>query len=177
LRRQYQRFTRVNTSVWMVVLATIAWGVARHVQGTLDLSQWQLLTLALLGIFSAIARTWVGLRDPHVMYSFTIPLATYDILLISVVVAMTGRYASEAWLLYLMLLTSEAAVMTTPCPLCDDGAGYSGLSGCLSAAAIGTLDRFWLSRRGDGAACLAHSPSSPHPSGVSGGAGGAARTD
>jgi signal transduction histidine kinase len=114
LRRQYQRFRRVNTSVWMVVLATIAWGVARHVQGTLDLSQWQLLTLALLGIFSAIARTWVGLRDPHVMYSFTIPLATYDILLISVVVAMTGRYASEAWLLYLMLLTSEAAVMTTP---------------------------------------------------------------
>jgi signal transduction histidine kinase len=111
--RQYQRFTRVNTSVWMVVLATIAWGVARYTQGTLDLSLWQVVTLALLGIFSAVARTWVGLRDPHIMYSFTIPLATYDILVISVVVAMTGRYASEAWLLYMMLLTSEAAVMTT----------------------------------------------------------------
>ena len=113
LRRQYQRFTRVNTSVWMVVLATIAWGLMRYGQGTLDLSPWQVLTLALLGIISAVARTWVGLRDPHVMYSFTIPLATYDILVISVVVAMTGRYASEAWLLYMMLLTSEAAVMTT----------------------------------------------------------------
>lgn len=111
--RQYQRFRRVNTSVWLIVLAAIAWGVLRHAQGTLDLTHGQLILLALLGIFAAVARTWVGLRDPHIMYSFTIPLALYDILVISVVVAMTGRYASEIWLLYLMLLVSEAAVMST----------------------------------------------------------------
>jgi len=114
ITRQYQRFTRVNTSVWLIVLAAIAWGVLRHAQGTLDMTFGQLVALALLGIFSAIARTWVGLRDPHIMYSFTIPLAVYDVLVISAVVAMTGRYASEVWLLYLMLLVSEAAVMSTP---------------------------------------------------------------
>ncbi len=114
LRRQYQRFQRVNSSVWLVVLAAIGWGVLRHLQGTLDLTLAQLITLAVLAILSASARTWVGLRDPHIMYSFTIPLATFDILLISVAVAMTGKYASEVWLLYFMLLVSEAAVMTTP---------------------------------------------------------------
>ena len=114
ITRQYQRFTRVNTSVWLIVVAAIAWGVARHVQGTLDLTYGQLVTLAIMGVVSAIARTWVGLRDPHIMYSFTIPLAVYDMLVISIAVAMTGKYASEVWLLYLMLLVSEAAVMTTP---------------------------------------------------------------
>lgn len=113
LARQYRRFTRVNTSVWLIVFAAIAWGVLRHIQGTLDLTYGQLVTLALLGIISAVARTWVGLRDPHIMYSFTIPLVLYDTAVISIVVAMTGRYASELWLLYLMLLVSEAAVMTT----------------------------------------------------------------
>ncbi len=113
-KRQYQRFRRVNTSVWLIVVATIGWGVLRYSQGTLDLTYGQLLVLIALGIFSALARTWVGLRDPNIMYSFTIPLATYDIVVISVAVGMTGKFASEAWLLYLMLLVSEAAVMTTP---------------------------------------------------------------
>jgi signal transduction histidine kinase len=111
--RQYQRFTRVNTSVWLIVLAAIAWAVLRHVQGTLDLTPGQLIALAVMGIISAGGRTWVGLRDPHIIYSFTIPLAVYDILVISVAVALTGKFASEGWTLYLMLLVSEAAVMTT----------------------------------------------------------------
>ncbi|MEN3001449.1 MAG: sensor histidine kinase [Armatimonadota bacterium] len=111
--RQYRRFTRVNSGVWLIVLAAIAWGVLRHAQGTLDLTYGQLLILAMLGVISAIGRTWVGLRDPHVMYSFTVPLAVYDIVAISVAVSMTGKYASEVWVLYLMLLASEAAVMKT----------------------------------------------------------------
>ncbi len=109
-----QRFTRVNLNVWLIVLVAVAWGIIRHLQGAFDIGWTELLILCALGFFSAAARTWVGLRDPKVMYSFTLPLVVSDILIISLAVYFTGGYQSEAWLLYFALLVSESATMSTP---------------------------------------------------------------
>lgn len=109
-----RRFTRVNLNVWLIILVALAWGIIRYRQGAFALSWEGFLTLCGLALVSAIARTWVGLRDPKVMFQFTLPLAIFDILLIAVAVYFTGGYVSEAWILYFALLGSEAAVMSTP---------------------------------------------------------------
>ncbi len=67
--------------------------------------------LIVLGALSALLRTWVGMRDPRVMFSFTVPLAILDLMIISLAVRLTGGYESEAWLLYFALLISESVVM------------------------------------------------------------------
>lgn len=107
-------FTRVNLNVWLIILAALAWGIIRYLQGAFAIGWGGFLTLCGLALLSATARTWVGLRNPKVMFQFTLPLAIFDILLISAAVHFTGGYTSEAWILYFALLVSESAVMSTP---------------------------------------------------------------
>jgi signal transduction histidine kinase len=110
---EYRRFTRVNLPVWVIVGAAVLWGVVAKLQGKFVLSWAQLGLLIALALVSAAARTWVGLKDPRVMYRLTLPLAMFDLLLITLATRFTGGFESQIWLLYFALLTSEAAVMPT----------------------------------------------------------------
>lgn len=109
-----QRFTRVNLTVWLIVLISIGWGVVRQIQGAFRIGWGELLLLISLAILSVGARTWVGRRVPHAMFQFALPLAVFDAILITLAVKLTGGYHSPAWLLYFALLTSESAVMSSP---------------------------------------------------------------
>ncbi|MDW8106795.1 MAG: sensor histidine kinase [Armatimonadota bacterium] len=113
LPEPYRRFTRVNLPVWVIVGAAVAWGVIHKLSGKLTLEWSHVVLLCVLGLGSAVARTWVGLKDPRVMYRMTLPLVVYDLVLITLVVRLTGRFESQLWLLYFPLLVSEAAVMST----------------------------------------------------------------
>lgn len=106
-----QRFTQVNLNVWLVILAAAGWAVGRSIQGDFPIEGREITILLGAGILSALFRTWLGLRDPQVIYSFTVPAALYDLLVISLAVHMTGGFHSEAWLLYLPLLVSESVVI------------------------------------------------------------------
>jgi len=110
---EYRRFTRVNLPVWVIVGAAVLWGVVAKLQGKFVLSWAQLGLLIALALVSATARTWVGLKDPRVMYRLTLPLVLFDLLLITLATRFTGGFESQIWLLYFALLTSEAAVMPT----------------------------------------------------------------
>jgi signal transduction histidine kinase len=110
---EYRRFTRVNLPVWVIVGAAVLWGVVSKLQGKFVLSWGQIGLLIALALVSATARTWVGLKDPRVMYRLTLPLVMFDLLLITLVTRLTGGLESQLWLLYFALLTSEAAVMPT----------------------------------------------------------------
>jgi signal transduction histidine kinase len=110
---EYRRFTRVNLPVWVIVSAAVLWGVVSKLQGKFVLSWAQLGLLIALALVSATARTWVGLKDPRVMYRLTLPLVLFDLLLITLATRFTGGFDSQIWLLYFALLTSEAAVMPT----------------------------------------------------------------
>jgi signal transduction histidine kinase len=110
---EYRRFTRVNLPVWVIVGAAVLWGVVSKLQGKFVLSWGQMGLLIALALVSATARTWVGLKDPRVMYRLTLPLVMFDLLLITLVTRLTGGLESQLWLLYFALLTSEAAVMPT----------------------------------------------------------------
>jgi Signal transduction histidine kinase len=110
---EYRRFTRVNLPVWVIVGAAVLWGVVSKLQGKFVLSWGQLGLLIALALVSATARTWVGLKDPRVMYRLTLPLVLFDLLLITLATRLTGGFESQLWLLYFALLTSEAAVMPT----------------------------------------------------------------
>jgi hypothetical protein len=110
---EYRRFTRVNLPVWVIVGAAVLWGVVSKLQGKFVLSWAQLGLLIALALVSAAARTWVGLKDPRVMYRLTLPLVLFDLLLITLATRFTGGFDSQIWLLYFALLTSEAAVMPT----------------------------------------------------------------
>jgi len=110
---EYRRFTRVNLPVWVIVGAAVLWGVVSKLQGKFVLSWGQLGLLIALALVSATARTWVGLKDPRVMYRLTLPLVLFDLLLITLATRFTGGFDSQIWLLYFALLTSEAAVMPT----------------------------------------------------------------
>ncbi len=108
-----ERFSRVSGVVWLIVLGAIGWGVLRHLEGAFEIGWGGIVLLSALGIVSAGARTWVGLRDPRTMFSLTLPLVIYDVGVITLAVHLTGGFESEAWLLYFALLLSEAAVMST----------------------------------------------------------------
>jgi len=110
---EYRRFTRVNLPVWLIVGAAVLWGVISKLQGKFVLSWAQLGLLIALALLSATARTWVGLKDPRVMYRLTLPLVLFDLFLITLATRFTGGFESQVWLLYFALLTSEAAVMPT----------------------------------------------------------------
>jgi signal transduction histidine kinase len=110
---EYRRFTRVNLPVWVIVGAAVLWSVVAKLQGKFVLSWAQLGLLIALALVSAAARTWVGLKDPRVMYRLTLPLVLFDLLLITLATRFTGGFESQIWLLYFALLTSEAAVMPT----------------------------------------------------------------
>jgi signal transduction histidine kinase len=110
---EYRRFTRVNLPVWVIVGAAVLWGVVAKLQGKFVLSWAQLGLLIALALVSAAARTWVGLKDPRVMYRLTLPLVLFDLVLITLATRFTGGFESQIWLLYFALLTSEAAVMPT----------------------------------------------------------------
>jgi signal transduction histidine kinase len=110
---EYRRFTRVNLPVWLIVGAAVLWGVISKLQGKFVLSWAQLGLLIALALLSATARTWVGLKDPRVMYRLTLPLVLFDLVLITLATRFTGGFESQIWLLYFALLTSEAAVMPT----------------------------------------------------------------
>ena len=110
---EYRRFTRVNLPVWLIVGAAVLWGVIGKLQGKFVLSWAQLGLLIALALLSATARTWVGLKDPRVMYRLTLPLVLFDLVLITLATRFTGGFESQIWLLYFALLTSEAAVMPT----------------------------------------------------------------
>jgi signal transduction histidine kinase len=110
---EYRRFTRVNLPVWVIVGAAVLWGVVSKLQGKFVLSWAQLGLLIALALVSAAARTWVGLKDPRVMYRLTLPLVLFDLVLITLATRFTGGFESQIWLLYFALLTSEAAVMPT----------------------------------------------------------------
>jgi len=110
---EYRRFTRVNLPVWVIVGAAVLWGVVSKLQGKFVLSWAQLGLLIALALVSATARTWVGLKDPRVMYRLTLPLVLFDLVLITLATRFTGGFESQIWLLYFALLTSEAAVMPT----------------------------------------------------------------
>jgi len=110
---EYRRFTRVNLPVWVIVGAAVLWGVVSKLQGKFVLSWGQMGLLIALALVSATARTWVGLKDPRVMYRLTLPLVLFDLLLITLATRFTGGFDSQIWLLYFALLTSEAAVMPT----------------------------------------------------------------
>jgi signal transduction histidine kinase len=110
---EYRRFTRVNLPVWVIVGAAVLWGVVSKLQGKFVLSWAQMGLLIALALVSAAARTWVGLKDPRVMYRLTLPLVLFDLLLITLATRFTGGFDSQIWLLYFALLTSEAAVMPT----------------------------------------------------------------
>lgn len=108
-----QRFTRVNLTVWLIVLISIGWAVVRHIQGAFRIGWGELLLLISLAILSVGARTWVGRRAPHAMFQLALPLVVFDAALITLAVKLTGGYHSSAWLLYFALLTSESAVMSS----------------------------------------------------------------
>ncbi len=110
---EYRRFTRVNLPVWVIVGAAVLWSVVAKLQGKFALSWAQLGLLIALALVSAAARTWVGLKDPRVMYRLTLPLVLFDLVLITLATRFTGGFESQIWLLYFALLTSEAAVMPT----------------------------------------------------------------
>jgi signal transduction histidine kinase len=110
---EYRRFTQVNLPVWGIVGAAVLWGVIGKLQGRFVLSWSQVGLLAALALLSAAARTWVGLKDPRVMYRLTLPLALFDLFLITLTTRFTGGFESQLWLLYFALLASEAAVMPT----------------------------------------------------------------
>lgn len=110
-RGEHSRFTSVNFNVWLVILAAAAWGIVRHLQGNLPLQLSGVLILIGLGILSAGVRTALGYRNPNVIYSFTVPIVLYDLLIISVAIKLTGGYDSDLWLLFYPLLLSEAAVI------------------------------------------------------------------
>ena len=110
---EYRRFTRVNLPVWLIVGAAVLWGVVSKLRGDFSLSWAQLGLLIALALLSATARTWVGLKDPRVMYRLTLPLVLFDLFLITLATRFTGGFESQVWLLYFALLTSEAAVMPT----------------------------------------------------------------
>lgn len=110
---EYRRFTRVNLPVWVIVGAAVLWGVISKLQGKFVLTWEQLGLLIALALVSATARTWVGLKDPRVMYRLTLPLVMFDLLLITLATRFTGGFESQVWLLYFALLTSEAVVMST----------------------------------------------------------------
>jgi len=110
---EYRRFTRVNLPVWVIVSAAVLWGVVSKLQGKFVLSWGQMGLLIALALVSATARTWVGLKDPRVMYRLTLPLVLFDLVLITLATRFTGGFDSQIWLLYFALLTSEAAVMPT----------------------------------------------------------------
>jgi signal transduction histidine kinase len=110
---EYRRFTRVNLPVWVIVGAAVLWGVVSKLQGKFVLSWGQMGLLIALALVSAAARTWVGLKDPRVMYRLTLPLVLFDLVLITLATRFTGGFDSQIWLLYFALLTSEAAVMPT----------------------------------------------------------------
>jgi signal transduction histidine kinase len=110
---EYRRFTRVNLPVWVIVGAAVLWSVVAKLQGKFVLSWAQLGLLIALALVSAAARTWVGLKDPRVMYRLTLPLVLFDLSLITLATRFTGGFDSQIWLLYFALLTSEAAVMPT----------------------------------------------------------------
>jgi signal transduction histidine kinase len=110
---EYRRFTRVNLPVWVIVGAAVLWGVVSKLQGKFVLSWGQMGLLIALALVSAAARTWIGLKDPRVMYRLTLPLVLFDLLLITLATRFTGGFDSQIWLLYFALLTSEAAVMPT----------------------------------------------------------------
>lgn len=110
---EYRRFTRVNLPVWVIVGAAVLWSVVNKLQGKFVLSWEQLGLLIALALVSATARTWVGLKDPRVMYRLTLPLVMFDLMLIALATRFTGGFESQVWLLYFALLTSEAAVMST----------------------------------------------------------------
>jgi signal transduction histidine kinase len=106
-----QRFTQVNLNVWLVILAAAGWAVGRFIQGDFPIDGREILILLGAGVLSALFRTWLGLRNPQVIYSFTVPAALYDLIVISLAIRMTGGFHSEAWLLYLPLLVSESVVI------------------------------------------------------------------
>ncbi len=110
---EYRRFTRVNLPVWIIVGVTVVWAVIQKLTGKFTLEWAQLTLLSALAIISAIARTWVGLKDPRVMYRMTLPLVAFDLALITLAVRFTGGFESQVWLLYFALLVSESAVMST----------------------------------------------------------------
>lgn len=110
---EYRRFTRVNLPVWVIVGITILWGVVHKLSGKFTLEWTQLAVLIVLAIGSAVARTWVGLKDPRVMYRMSLPLVAWDLFLITLAVRFTGGFESQVWLLYFALLVSESAVMST----------------------------------------------------------------
>ncbi|OYT70610.1 MAG: hypothetical protein CFK49_01830 [Armatimonadetes bacterium JP3_11] len=110
---EYRRFTRVNLPVWVIVGVTILWGIVHKLSGKFTLEWAQLVLLSVLAIGSAMARTWVGLKDPRVMYRMSLPLVAWDLFLITLVVRFTGGFESQVWLLYFALLVSESAVMST----------------------------------------------------------------
>lgn len=110
---EYRRFTRVNLPVWVIVGVTILWGIVHKLSGRFTLEWTQLALLIVLAIGSAMARTWVGLKDPRVMYRMSLPLVAWDLFLITLTVRFTGGFESQAWLLYFALLVSESAVMST----------------------------------------------------------------
>lgn len=109
----YRRFSRVNLPVWLLVGATIVWALLQKRAGAFTLGWGQLAVLIALALLSATARTWVGLKDPRVMYRLSLPLVAFDLALITIATRFTGGYESHLWLLYFALLASEAAVMTT----------------------------------------------------------------
>ncbi len=132
---EYRRFTRVNLPVWVIVGAAVLWGVIGKLQGKFTLAWEQLGLLIVLALLSAAARTWVGVKDPRVMYRFTLPLAVFDLLLITLATRFTGGFESQVWLLYFALLASEAVVMSTPLLLISLGltaAGYAWASAPLA---------------------------------------------
>jgi signal transduction histidine kinase len=110
---EYRRFTRVNLPVWVIVGTAVLWSVVAKLQGKFVLSWAQLGLLIALALVSAAARTWIGLKDPRVMYRLTLPLVLFDLVLITLATRFTGGFESQIWLLYFALLTSEAAVMPT----------------------------------------------------------------
>lgn len=109
----YRRFSRVNLPVWMIVGATVIWAVLQKRAGAFTIGWEQLAVLIVLALVSVTARTWVGLKDPRVMYRLSLPLVAFDLILITLAARFTGGYESQVWLLYFALLASEAAVMST----------------------------------------------------------------
>ncbi|MFN3690200.1 MAG: sensor histidine kinase [Fimbriimonadales bacterium] len=109
----HRRFTRVNLPVWVIVGTTVIWGIIQKLTGRFVIEWAQMALLIALAIVSATARTWVGLKDPRVMYRMTLPLVAFDLALITLAVHFTGGFESQVWLLYFALLVSESAVMST----------------------------------------------------------------
>ncbi|GIV08238.1 MAG: hypothetical protein KatS3mg019_0329 [Fimbriimonadales bacterium] len=110
--QSYRRFSRVNLPVWMIVGATVVWAMLQKRAGAFSIGWEQLAVLIALALVSVTARTWVGLKDPRVMYRLSLPLVVFDMTLITLAVRFTGGYESHVWLLYFALLASEAAVMS-----------------------------------------------------------------